>query len=136
MTVHPPPFFSRADQRQYDRGTMGADATSMRWAALGDAGAIVAALAGAGDERADRTLRKVPLLIRQCPPWRRQLAENMVADLAAVMEPGLAALLAVNARGADPRPAARALWFEYVTARTAILALLPTTQDMGPPPPA
>jgi hypothetical protein len=41
------------------------------------------------------------------------------------MEPGLAALLAVNARGADPRPAAEALWREFLAARAAVLALLP-----------
>lgn len=133
MTVQPPHFRSRTERRQLDRGTMGASATSMRWSALGDAGAIVAALAGAEAERPDRTLRNFPLLIRDCPPWRRKLAEDLVADLAAVMEPGLAALLAVNARGADPRPAARALWREFITARAAILALLPPTGDMGPP---
>ena len=112
---------------------MAASATSMRWAALGEAGAIVAALAGLEAERPDRTTRNFPVLMRDCPPWRRQVAENMVADLAAVMEPGIAALLSVNARGADPRPAARALWREYATARAAILALLPPTGDMGPP---
>ncbi len=39
----------------------------------------------------------------------------------------IAALLAVNARGADPRPAAQALWREFVAARAAIVSLLPPT---------
>jgi hypothetical protein len=78
-------------------------------------------------------LRNFPVLIRDCPPWQRELAENMVADLAAVMEPGIATLLAINARGADARPAARALWREFVTARAAIMGLLPPSGDMGPP---
>ncbi|MES2700186.1 MAG: hypothetical protein V4647_11305 [Pseudomonadota bacterium] len=110
-----------------DRTAMGASATSMRWSALGDAGTVVAALAGVQPETPGRALRNFPVLIRDCPPWRRQLADNMVADLAAMMEPGIAALLAVNARGADPRPAARALWHEFSLARAAVLALLPPT---------
>ncbi|MFC3098404.1 hypothetical protein [Alteraurantiacibacter palmitatis] len=106
--------------------------TSLRWAALSDAGAVVAALAGAEPEAPDLRLRNFPLLIRECPAWQRQLALDAVEDLAAVMEQGIAALLAINARGADPRPAARALWAEFHAARTAMLALLPQTGGMGP----
>lgn len=116
-----------------ERGTLAASATSMRWSALGDAGTVVATLAGVEPEATSRALRNFPVLIRECPQWRRELAENMVADLAAVMEPGIAALLAVNARGADPRPAARALWREFTAARAAVLALLPPSGDMGHP---
>ncbi len=116
-----------------DRTTMSASATSMRWSALGDAGNVVAALAGVEPETPTRAVRNFPVLVRDCPAWRRQLADNMVADLAAVMEPGIAALLAVNARGADPRPAARALWREFASARAAVLTLLPPSGDMGPP---
>lgn len=113
-------------------GSQGANATSMRWAALGDAGNVVAAMAGFAAEQPDMVTRNFPALIRDCPPWRRQLAENAVADLAAIMEPGMAALLAINARGADARPAARALWAEYRAARAAITALLPRAGAMGP----
>jgi hypothetical protein len=109
----------------FDRGDLAGNATSMRWAALGDAGAVVATLAGLAPEPVDRQVRHFPVLIREAAPWRRTLAENAVADLAAVMEPGMAALLAINARGADTRPAARALWQEYARARTAIVALVP-----------
>lgn len=104
----------------------------MRWAALGDAGAVVAAMARVAGETPDRHLRSFPVRLRDCVHWRRELAENAVADLAAVMEPGLAALLALNARGADPRPAARALWHEFQSARAAIVALLPPSGDLGP----
>lgn len=110
----------------------GANATSMRWAALGDAGTVVAAMARVPGEPADRHLRNFPVLIRDCADWRRELAENAVADLAAVMEPGLAALLALNARGADPSAAARALWHEFQHARAAIVALLPPSGELGP----
>lgn len=135
-----PPLFGQqaprgaaAARSASERGALGASATSMRWSALGDVGQVVASLAGVEPEVPGRTLRNFPVLIRECPQWRRDLADNMVADLAAVMEPGLAALLAVNARGADPRPAARALWQEFTAARAAVLALLPPSGELGPP---
>lgn len=109
-----------------------ASATSMRWAALADAGNVVATLAGLDPERARPEVRNFPALIRDAEPWRRERAENGVADLAAIMQPGIAALLAVNARGADPRPAAMALWREFVAARAAVLALLPPAGALGP----
>jgi hypothetical protein len=104
----------------------------MRWAALADAANVVALLAGIEPERTTPEVRNFPALIRDAEAWRREQAENGVADLAAVMEPGIAALLAVNARGADPKPAAMALWREFVAARSAILALLPASGGLGP----
>ena len=53
--------------------------------------------------------------------------------MTAMLQPGIAALLGVNARGADPRAAALALWREFIAARAALLALLPPTGAMGPP---
>lgn len=132
MNAPTPPFLPRGSRPTIERSGLNVNATSMRWAALGDAGAVVAAMARVAGEVPDRQLRNFPVLIRDCAGWRRELADNAVADLAAVMEPGLAALLAINARGADPRPAARALWHEFLNARAAILALLPPSGDLGP----
>ncbi len=104
----------------------------MRWAAVADAANVVAMLAGIEPERTTPEVRNFPALIRDAETWRREQAENGVADLAAVMEPGIAALLAVNARGADPKPAAMALWREFIAARSAILSLLPANGGLGP----
>ncbi len=109
-----------------------ASALSMRWAALSEAGKVVCMLAGFEEERSDKRARNFPALIRDAEPWRRDLASTGCADLAAVMEPGIAALLAINARGADCTAAASALWEEYTTARASILGLLPPSGDMGP----
>lgn len=106
--------------------------TSMRWAALAEAAQVVAMLAGLETERPSKEVRNFPALIRDCDRWRRALADNAIADLSAIMEPGLATLLAINARGADCRPAALALWREFVEARSAVLALLPPTGALGP----
>lgn len=104
----------------------------MRWAALTDAGKVVRTLAGYGDEQVDGAVRNFPVLIRDADQWRRDLASNGCADLAAMMEPGISALLAINARGADCSNAARALWDEFVSARAGIVELLPPSGDMGP----
>lgn len=96
----------------------------VRWHALVEAGELVAELAGADVALASEELRSVPELIGQADGWRREHAERGIDDLAAVMEPGIAALLAINESGADPRPAARALWREFLAARVALLTLL------------
>jgi hypothetical protein len=110
----------------------GASAMSVRWTALADAANVVATLAGLEAERTTAEVRNFPALVRDAEPWRREQAENGIADLAAVMEPGIAALLALHARGADSRPAAMALWREFVSARGAILSLLPASGNLGP----
>lgn len=112
--------------------TGSANVTSMRWAALGEAGRVVAMLAGLEAERPDRNIRDFPERIGHVENWRRDLIDNGCADLAAVMEPGIATLLAVNARGGDCRPAALALWREFVTARAGMLALLPPASGRDP----
>ena len=125
-----PPSFTAASRAGFAQGA--ASATSMRWAAVADAANVVAMLAGLEPERTTPDVRNFPALVRDAEAWRREQAENGVADLAAVMEPGIAALLAVNARGADPRPAAMALWREFTAARAAILSLLPPSGALGP----
>jgi hypothetical protein len=132
MNAVPPSFTAAPGSGRANFAQAGANATSMRWAALGDAANVVAALAGLEPERPATEVRNFPALIRDAEPWRRERAENGVLDLAAIMEPGIAALLAVNARGADPRPAALALWHEFLAARAAILALLPPSGALGP----
>ena len=106
--------------------------TSIRWSALGDAGVVVAMLAGIEAERPSRFIRNFPGLLRDCPAWERNLAIGWIDDLTAIMEVGLAALLAVNARGTDCRPAALALWGEYILARASLLALSPPPGTLGP----
>ena len=132
MTALPPPFAPARDAARPALAPTPAGATSVKWAALGDAANAVAVLAGLAPERPAPELRNFPALIRDAEPWRRERAENGIADLAAIMEPGMAALLAVKARGADARPAALALLNEFNAARAALLALLPPTGALGP----
>ena len=107
-------------------------ALSMKWTALQDAAGVVAGLAGLGPERLTADIRNFPARVRDTGADRRRLAANGIDDLAAVMEPGLAALSAVIARGADARPAALALWRDFQAARAALLTLAPSHATLGP----
>ena len=49
--------------------------------------------------------------------------------MAAVMEPGLTALIAVHKRGGNPACAAQALLDEFASARDSLLALMRANQD-------
>ncbi len=113
-------------------GQASASAMSMKWSALHDAIGIVAMLAGLASEPMRAEVRNFPAVIRDAGGWRLAMAEQGIDDLSAIMEPGLAALLAVHGRGADAAPAALALWQEFHAARSAILLLVPPPTGMGP----
>jgi len=114
-------------------GQAAASAMGMRWAALHDAAGVVAQLAGMSPEPMKPDLRNFPAVMRDAGGWRKDLAEQGIADLAAIMEPGLAALLAVQARGVNPATAALALWQEFLAARNALLALVPPPEGTPAP---
>lgn len=100
-------------------------ALSVRWEALQDAGVAVAALAGLGLDKIEARIHGLPARLRDAAEWQQELAEQGIADLSAIMQSGLTALLAVNARGQDPSAAAHRLWLEFTAARDAILMLAP-----------
>ncbi|NBW74318.1 MAG: hypothetical protein EBR34_00800 [Sphingomonadaceae bacterium] len=105
----------------------------MKWAALHDAAGVVAMLAGMAAEPMKAEIRNFPAIMRDVGGWRRNLAEQGIADLAAIMEPGIAALLAVQARGVSPATAALSLWQEFQAARAGLLTLVPPPEETPPP---
>ncbi len=113
-------------------GHASASAMSMQWSALHDASGVVAMLAGLTQEPMRPEMRNFPAVMRDTGGWRRNLADQGIADLCAIMEPGLTALLAVHARGANTAPAALALWQEFHVARAALVALTPPPAEQGP----
>lgn len=116
----PPPMFpdSIAAAGEPRPATM-----TRKWAVLQDAARAIAELAGVPDDSA--AAMEFPAAMHAADGWRLALAAQGIDDLAAVMEPGLAALLSIHRRGADPAGAARALWDEFAAARAALLALVP-----------
>ena len=111
-------------------GQASASVTSMKWSALHDAAGVVGTLAGLAPEAMRPEVRNYPALMRDVGGWRRDQAEQGIDDLSAVMEPGIAALLAIHARGVNPAAAALALWQEFHVARAALLALVPPPAEM------
>jgi len=109
-----------------------AQSFSVQWAALQDAAAAVATMAGLAPEKSTPQIRNFPAIIKDVGGWRFELANDLVGDLTAMMRPGLTALLAVNARGQDATAAAVTLWREYHYSRNAVLALIPDSGDLGP----
>lgn len=103
-----------------------------RWAAVHDAADAVTMLAGLAPEPPGQKVRAFAVLIRDAEPWRRKIAGNHIEDMAAMMQPGLTALLATRARGQDASVAAQALLREFQAARDAVLAVLPEPGAMGP----
>ena len=89
----------------------GEDLIDLKWLALHDMADIVAAMAA------------FPALVRRAAPWRRRLVQRGIDDIAAAIDPGFSALLGIEAKGIDARPAALALWRQFVAARAAIVAL-------------
>ena len=98
---------------------------SMKWSALHDAVNVVGMLAGLAAEPMRPEIRNFPAVMRDVGGWRREQTEQGIDDLSAIMQPGLAALLAVHARGTNPAVPALALWQEFHAARAALLALVP-----------
>lgn len=123
-------------RHQQDAAARAPHALRVQWEALQEAAAAVAALAGLAAEKATAEVRDFPALIGDLGGWRLELAINGIADLAAMMTPGVKALLAVSARGQDPTAAALSLWREYHHARAALLDLVPEEGAMGPLPTA
>ena len=109
-----------------------AGASSHKWLTLHEAADIVAMLAGIEPKSTTREIGEFPALVRDAVSWRRDLVERGMEDIAAVLESGMAALLGIKARGADPRPAALALWREFVEARSSLLSLLPPSAAAEP----
>jgi len=104
------------------RGASAVELAAGQWAALHDAARAVAALAGLpalANAPAD-----LPGAMSRAGGWRERMAGQAIADLAAMMQPGVAALLAVNASGRDASAPALALIGEFEEARAAILRLL------------
>ncbi|MGB3378725.1 MAG: hypothetical protein WBA55_08150 [Allopontixanthobacter sediminis] len=109
-----------------------ANTMSLQWTALQDAAAAVAMLAGLPLQTPSRQTRNFPAQIKEIGGWKLELARHGVTDLTAIMQPGLTALLAVNARGQDASVPAMALWQEFEHARDALLELAPDSSAHGP----
>lgn len=118
----PPSFYAASDS--FVPGRNDTLEASLRWTALAEAAQVVATLARVETLPGSEDGRAIDQLLQSADPWRRERAQHGIADISAFMQPGIVALLSVSARGVDPKPAAMALWEEFVDARAAVIALL------------
>jgi hypothetical protein len=68
--------------------------------------------------------RELGAVIAGANPWQRKLVAQNVADCAAMLDTGLAALGTLARRGQDTAPPALMLWREFHAARAAMVAVL------------
>lgn len=116
----PPDSVPVVRQRPAGDAEMGA-----RWLGVHEAAGVVAALAGLPPPVLSSAVRGFAEAVTAAGGWRQVHARDGIADLAAILETGIRALLAVHAQGTPAAAAARALWDEFVAARNAMLELAP-----------
>lgn len=100
-------------------------AMARQWEAVHEAAEAVAQLAQLGRDRQGEDITGLPGRAAQIGGWNYEMVARGIDDLAAVMQPGLRALLGLTADGQDTTAAALTLWREFHAAREAILAFVP-----------
>ena len=91
------------------------------WAALHRDADSLAAMAGIARETDPAPLAD---LVNTARDWQLAFAAQGIADISAMLKPGLAALATLTARGQDAAAPALALWREFHSARASVLAVL------------
>ncbi len=94
-----------------------------RWKLMHEAGQEIGQFAALAREPLEGELAVFPEAIEAAGEARKVLASETISDIDAMVQPGLAALRAIHARGQDTTAPALALWREYHAARSALLAL-------------
>ena len=100
---------------------------SKRWRELHTLGQLIAVKAQLSSEPFEGRLADFPDAIVDAAPWHRDLAEQALEDIDAMLQPGLTALQALEARGHDATAPALALWREFYNAREGLLGLVPSS---------
>ncbi|MGQ7830446.1 hypothetical protein [Altererythrobacter sp. Z27] len=108
--------------------TARAEVLAARWQALHAAGQEIGTMAALAPEPFDSGLEGFPARIEARGGARLVLASDGIADLDAILQPGLIALRTILARGQDTTAPALALWREFHALRTALLSLAPETE--------
>lgn len=107
-----------------------------RWAKLNEAGQEIGSMAALGREEMTDELAGFPKAIEAIGSTRWAIAQDTLADIDAILQPGLTALHAIKARGQDTTAPALALWREFHASRSSLLALAGTTRNTQEPVPA
>jgi len=96
-----------------------------QWDAVHEAAAAIGVLAQLGRPEESEAVTGLPARAAANGGYEYEMVLRGVDDLAAVMQPGLRALLSLSASGQDTTSAALTLWREFHASRDAIIALAP-----------
>ncbi len=96
-----------------------------QWRSLHAQAARLGALAQIAPEAGNAPFAR---LIAESRDWQRVLVAQGLADIDAMLVPGLSALATLTARGQDATTPALALWREFHAARGSVLAALGQSQ--------
>ncbi len=97
---------------------------SEQWDAVHEAASAVGNLAQLAREPHSDEILSLPQRAADKGGWQFEMAARGIEDLAAIMQPGLRAVLALTAQGKDTTTAALTLWREFHSARAAIVELV------------
>ncbi|MBT8390146.1 MAG: hypothetical protein KJP13_10920 [Altererythrobacter sp.] len=109
-------------------GSIGSPGIAAGWTAINEAGQEIGRFAALAPEQLEGSLIDFPNAIETTGGARLLLARETIGDINAMLQPGLAALRAIAARGQDTTAPAIALWREFYASRSALLALVSNTQ--------
>ena len=107
------------------------DPFAREWFALHETATIVNAMAGLKLPPLQSEVQDFPAAIRAAGGWRYQWVKQDLDDLSAMLQAGLAALLALQARGIKAAALAAVLWQEFIAGRDALISLLPSPSDQS-----
>lgn len=99
------------------------------WAKLNEAGQEIGSMAALGREEMTDEVAGFPKAIGAIGSTRWAIARDTLADIDAILQPGLTALYAIKARGQDTTAPALALWREFHASRSSLLALAKTARS-------
>ncbi len=100
-------------------------ALAAQWEAVHEAASAVGVLAQLGREEPGGDVLGLPDRAAAAGGFAYEMIARGVDDLAAVMQPGLRALLSLTAQGQDTTAAALTLWREFHTARAVVIGFAP-----------
>ena len=101
------------------------ESLAAKWEAVHEAAAAIGVLAQLGRGVEDAATAGLPARAEALGGFEYDMVRRGIDDLAAMMQPGLRALLAISAQGRDTTAAALALWREFHAARDAVIAFAP-----------
>jgi hypothetical protein len=94
-----------------------------RWENLHESAQLIGSMAHLAKEEYRGNIADFPVTIMRSSVPKQEIAEQGLQDLDAMIQPGLTALLAIEARGQNTTAPALALWREVHAARQALLGL-------------